>query len=611
MSELVQTAVSLHLPRNKKIDIEFENITFTVSNGRKGKKQILKGVSGKFKSGELTAIMGPSGAGKTSLLNILTGFQSNGMKGVIKSTALSLRKSGSKQYRKESCYILQDDQLVPFFTVDEIMNMSANLKLPCNTSDKTKEYIINEILRTLGLSSCKETRCGQLSGGQKKRLSIALELVNNPPVMFLDEPTTGLDSSSSLQCISMLKTLARGGRTIICTIHQPSASMYDMFDHVYVMADGQCIYKGASANTVPYLSAVGLHCPEYHNPADYLLEVANGEYGNFTEHLSKTAKELNWRSVYSSSKTVEVEEENPTSIEEFTISDNEKKEFILNAPPSEWNKFLVLINRSLLQLYRDWTVTHLKLILHTIIGIFIGLFYFNSGNDASKTLANFGYLLVTCAYLCYTSIMPAVLRFPSELPVLKKERFNNWYDLKTYYFAFMVADIPVQILFCMSYTTISYFMSSQPNEFHRYLMFLLICCLITIVAESVGIFLGTVVNPINGTFLGAISVALMLTLAGFLVFLTHMSKLFYYLSHISYLRYGLQGLVYSIYGQNRGTIPCPEDVLYCHFTTPSNFLNEIGMANVNYWLCAGILCLTIIVLRILAYCTLKRRISSG
>ncbi|KAF5308850.1 hypothetical protein FQR65_LT00550 [Abscondita terminalis] len=608
MSKIVQSPVPFHLPRNKKIDIEFENITYAVSNGRKGKKEILKGVSGKFKSGELTAIMGPSGAGKTTLLNVLTGFQSNGMKGAIKSIGSLETKIGSKQYKKESCYILQDDQLVPFFTVSEIMNISANLKLAQNMSDKVKEVIINEILQTLGLSSCRDTRCGQLSGGQKKRLSIALELVNNPPIMFLDEPTTGLDSSSSLQCINMLKKLASGGRTIICTIHQPSASMYDMFDHVYAMADGKCIYKGASANTVPYLTAVGLHCPEYHNPADYLLEVANGEHGNFTEHLSEKAKALNWRSVYSSSR-LEAEEEVGNVIHEFLSMDHPTKE--VNALPSEWAKFLVLINRSLLQLYRDWTVTHLKLLLHTIIGIFIGLFYFNSGNDASKTLANFGYLLVTCVYLCYTSIMPAVLRFPSELPVLKKEKFNNWYDLKTYYFAFMVADIPIQILFCISYTTISYFMSSQPSELNRYVMFLLICCLVTIAAESFGIFLGTVVNPINGTFLGAISVALMLTLAGFLVYLTHMSAPFYYLSYISYLRYGLQGLVYSVYGQNRPVIPCPEEALYCHYNTPATFLKEIGMANINYWLCAGALCLIIVFLRVLAYCTLKSRISSG
>ncbi|KAH8419465.1 hypothetical protein KR222_005919 [Zaprionus bogoriensis] len=242
----------------KKIDIQFENVRYSKRFGF-------------FKRGEL--IYGDYYTMFPSIAQICKQFY-----GYSGDFRINGKPRDLKAFKPNVAYITQDTTLQPFLSVKEAMHFAANLKIGEHMSPAAKRERVISILQAIGMYENRNTRTGDLSGGQRKRLAIALELVNNPPVLVLDEPTSGLDSSTCNQLISLLKKLAMEGRNVICTIHQPSALTFSMFDHLYAIADGQCIYAGGAHNLVPFLGALNLHCPESYNPADYLMEIATHVY---------------------------------------------------------------------------------------------------------------------------------------------------------------------------------------------------------------------------------------------------------------------------------------------------------------------------------------------
>ncbi|KRG03429.1 ATP-binding cassette sub-family G member 1 isoform X2 [Drosophila mojavensis] len=595
--------------------IKFKNLSYCVETAQsKEKKSVLKGITGTFKSGEMTAIMGPSGAGKSSLMNILTGLTKNGVSGTIE-----IGKA-----RKLCAYIMQDDHFYPFFTVEETMLLAAALKISNKcVSLKEKRILIDHLLNTLKLTKAKQTRCSKLSGGQKKRLSIALELIDNPAVLFLDEPTTGLDSSSSFDTIQLLRTLANEGRTIVCTIHQPSTNIYNLFNLIYVLSSGQCTYQGTPQNTVLFLKTIGLECPAYHNPADFLLECVNGDFDDHTEALTEGARDARWRY---DQQLVQDEAEPPTDAQVAKFNESQTqgqaaqskiqkaesaKELIKHTyPPPEWVRLWLLIGRCHLQFFRDWTLTYLKLGMHILSAVMIGLFFGDSGINATKQISNVGMIMIHCVYLWYTTIMPGILRYPMEIEIIKKETFNNWYKLRTYYVATLITSTPVHIIFSTVYITIGYLMTDQPVELDRFVKYLLTAVVVTICADGLGVFLGTLLNPVNGTFVGAVSTCFMLMFSGFLILLNHIPAALRFIAALSPMRYALENMVVSLYGNQRDKLECPPNEFYCHFKNAITVLRQFGMEQGDFGYNIMMILGHITVFKILAYFTLKHKLKS-
>ena len=373
--------------------LSFENLCYSVESGLFHKtrkpKQILKGVSGAFNDNELSIIMGVSGSGKSSLLNILSGFKQREVSGSIKINGNAVT---STDVRKISSYVMQENKLHRFLTVYETMMFAASFKTKSDHNERDKK--VQGILLSLGMSEILCRMVEHLSGGQQKRLSIAVELVDDPSILFLDEPSTGLDSSSATQCIRLLKTLANEGKTVVCTIHTPSALLFKMFDHVYTLHDGYCIYQGSSASLVPFLQELNLCCPPAYNPSDFLIEVAS----NGTENDRLIARIYNGnnheyrktlsRIVHSDDRSIQVNRTSASSsIYRLSFTQQVKN----------------LVNRNFLISKRDRTLVLMRLWIHVAMGFVFGFLYSGVGDEASRFFDNYRYIIVSIVFQLYTS----------------------------------------------------------------------------------------------------------------------------------------------------------------------------------------------------------------
>ncbi|CAG8571773.1 7471_t:CDS:10, partial [Funneliformis caledonium] len=261
-------------PVTKTFDIEFENLGLVLPNGI----AIMKGVTGKLSHGRSCAIMGPSGAGKTTFVSLLTG-KAKKTSGVIKINGV---KENLSKYRKLIGFVPQEDVMLRELTVREILVHSAMMRLPTDMVRAAKKQKVIETIRFLELSHVMDTIIGNeeqrgISGGQRKRVNIGMELVAEPSILFLDEPTSGLDSATSLEVCKLLKNIAHQQKLLVAAvIHSPSPQAFNTFDDFLLLGKGgRIVYFGPRENALDYFQNLGFDCPRDESPADFMMEVAS------------------------------------------------------------------------------------------------------------------------------------------------------------------------------------------------------------------------------------------------------------------------------------------------------------------------------------------------
>ncbi|KAI9190098.1 FAD-dependent urate hydroxylase [Blastocladiella emersonii ATCC 22665] len=246
--------------------------------------EILHGIHGVVRHGEIMAIMGGSGAGKSSCLDILARRNKSGV--VSGHMLVNGRVLDRSEFKQMCGFVDQEDMLMPTLTVEETILYSALLRLPKDMSYEAKWNRVRETMVELGITHIAKSRIGDasmrgISGGEKRRVSIACELVTSPSILFLDEATSGLDAFNAANVVECLRNLARNyNRTIVLTIHQPRSDIFAMFDRLLLLSKGHLVYSGAAQDAVHHFTQIGYQCPVGYNIADYLIDITVGNKSN-------------------------------------------------------------------------------------------------------------------------------------------------------------------------------------------------------------------------------------------------------------------------------------------------------------------------------------------
>lgn len=431
-------------------------------------KTLLHSVDADLKPGTLTAIIGGSGSGKTTLLNNLA---ERVVSSRLSQQGLAVFNGQIGVNSVRHAYVMQQDILLPTLTVRETLRYSADLRLPSSTNAEDRERIVEEVIRELGLKECANTRIGNsqhrgCSGGEKRRVSIGVQLLSNPSVLFLDEPTTGLDATSAFQLIRTLKALAQKGRNIITTIHQPRSEIWDLFDNLIILSKGSPVFSGSVSECLPWFKDLGHQLPPFVNPAEFVIDIAAVD--NRTPELeTETSARLEslkaaWR--------IESEGRFPALQGIAEMKRNKHSKATTHA--GFLRQVRILTDRTLKVTYRDPLGMTASILEAIIMGLVIGYLFYNVGRDQAGIRSREGLLYICVGLQGYLILMFETYRLTIDMPTFDRESSEHCVDAVPYILSRRLArlvteDLPVPFLFSL----ILYFMAGFDHDAAKFFTF--------------------------------------------------------------------------------------------------------------------------------------------
>ncbi|KAL3726503.1 hypothetical protein ACJRO7_031405 [Eucalyptus globulus] len=450
--------------------ITFDEITYSVYMPQEMKSQgalkdklvLLKGVSGAFRPGVLTAIMGVSGAGKTTLMDVLAGRKIGGyIKG---SMTISGYPKNQDTFARISGYCEQDDIHSPHVTIYESLIYSAWLRLPPGMDNQTRKLFVEEVMELMELNLLRQALVGLpgvdgLSTEQRKRLTIAVELVANPSIIFMDEPTSGLDARAAAIVMRTVRNTVDTGRTVVCTIHQPSIDIFEAFDELFLLKQGgQEIYVGPlgrhSSNLIEYFEGIqGVNkIKDGYNPATWMLEV--------TSAAQELALGVDFSDLY---KNSDLYRRNKALIEELSIPPPNSKDlhFPTKYSQSTFTQLMACLWKQHWSYWRNPSYTAVRFLFTIFIALILGTMFWDLGSKATRSqdLINaMGSMYVAIVFLGVqnaASVQPVVA---VERTVFYREQAAGMYSALPYALAQVLIEVPYVLIQAISYGIIVYTM---------------------------------------------------------------------------------------------------------------------------------------------------------
>ncbi|RLN92146.1 hypothetical protein BBJ28_00019387, partial [Nothophytophthora sp. Chile5] len=533
-------------------------------------KVILSNVSGSARPGELLVIMGPSGAGKSSLLDCISG-RNPAVEGEITLNG----QPWSNATKRLASYVMQDDLFYQTITVKEHLVFQAKLRMGKTFTEKQYMQRVNEVMEELGLMKCRDTLIGGItlrgiSGGERKRLSFATEILTNPSILFVDEPTSGLDSFMAETVTRQLQQIARDGRTVIATIHQPSSELFALFDQLYLLSDGAPVYHGKALESVDYFASLGHPCPALMNPTDYFMRqlvVIDKE----TDAVGVARVESLKQEWTKHQKLPQLEA--PATEAASHNGEDHFKDTRLNVV----GQIGVLAHRNVVRFVRDRLGFRVAIMQTLFIALIVGLIYLQLDVN-QKGIQNFtGGFFFLIVNQTFGTASPVFISVPIELPIMIREYKAGLYHLFSWYVSKNVSEVPMQLLLPIVFFVPVYFLMGIGHGFDVFIYMQIIVMLVNSCAVGLGYMVSCLVRRVDiAPIVGMVTILPFLLFGGLLINSDDCPDYFVWIQYVSPIKYGFEGLM-KIFWNQVPTIACNAAVENCTALTGADVLKNFSM----------------------------------